>query len=324
MNNKVNELTSINTNLSQIKIKIEKELAIVTRDYDDIAKELKLADDRANKAGNDAQHFESLLREEQTKMVSLANAKKALENEVRTLSVKIEEIETTAISSSKRTIQKMEIRITELETMINEEKKAHSITLTEVHKRERSVKELIMQSEEDRKNIIILQESLDKLNEKIKMYKRQLEEQEQISNSNIMRVKKFQRELESAESRAEEAESTLNQFRSRERVFAAASARSEKVQDVEEREVIVKKTINKVDVSGGAVSSSSAFTSSRSMEEPAASSRRALQQSSSSNYRAGSVAYSRAGSVARAGSTFRASSMARAGSMSRAGSTLRY
>jgi len=323
MNNKVNELTSINTNLSQIKIKIEKELAIVTRDYDDIAKELKLADDRANKAGNDAQHFESLLREEQTKMVSLANAKKALENEVRTLSVKIEEIETTAISSSKRTIQKMEMRITELETMINEEKKAHSITLTEVHKRERSVKELIMQSEEDRKNIIILQESLDKLNEKIKMYKRQLEEQEQISNSNIMRVKKFQRELESAESRAEEAESTLNQFRSRERVFAAASARSEKVQDVEEREVIVKKTINKVDMSGGAVSSSSAFTSSRSMEE-AASSSSALQQSSSSNYRAGSVAYSRAGSVARAGSTFRASSMARAGSVSRAGSTLRY
>merc|ERR1719334_1502460 len=124
LNKKVNELTSINTNLTQIKIKIEKELAIVTRDYDDIAKELKLADDRANKAGSDAQHFESLLREEQTKIVNLANAKKALENEVRSLSVKIEEIETTAISSSKRTIQKMEMRITELETMINEEKKS--------------------------------------------------------------------------------------------------------------------------------------------------------------------------------------------------------
>merc|ERR1711872_325908 len=174
LNKKVNELTSINTNLTQIKIKIEKELAIVTRDYDDIAKELKLADDRANKAGSDAQHFESLHREEQTKIVNLANAKKALENEVRSLSVKIEEIETTAISSSKRTIQKMEMRITELETMINEEKKSHSITMTEVHKKERSIKE------------IILQESLDKLNEKIKMYKRQLEEQESISNSNIM------------------------------------------------------------------------------------------------------------------------------------------
>jgi chromosome segregation ATPase len=316
---RVNELTTINNNLTQSRGKLEKELSIVSREYDDITKELKMADDRANKAGNDAQHFESLLREEQTKMVNLVNAKKSLENEVRTLSVRIEEIESTAMVSSKRTIQKMEIRITELETMIDSEKKSHSISVTELHKREQSIKQLLLQSEEDRKNIIILQESLDKLNEKIKMYKRQLDEQESISNSNIMRVKKFQRELESAESRAEEAESTLNQFRSRERVFAAASARSEKTQDIQESEVIVKKTINKVNVSGGM---SGAMTSSisRSAQEESNSSS-ALQ---SSYARAGSVAYSRAGSVARAGSTYRASSMARAGSMSRAGSMLRY
>merc|ERR1712042_244397 len=318
MNTRVTELTSINNNMSQVKVKIEKELATVTRDYDDIARELKLADDRANKAGNDAQHFESLLREEQAKIVNLVNAKKALENEVRSLSVRIEEIETTAVASSKRTIQKMEVRITELETMLNTEKKSHAVSITELHKKERSIKELILQSEEDRKNIIILQESLDKLNEKIKMYKRQLEEQESISNSNIMRVKKFQRELESSEARAEEAESTLNQFRSRERVSAAASSRSEKSSDVQETEVVVKKTINKVNVSG-ASSSSAAISSSSAVEQSSSS---ALQ--SSRDIRAGSVyASSRAGSVARAGSTYRASSV-RAGSMSRATSTLRY
>merc|ERR1712066_367748 len=132
---------------------------------------------------------------------------------------------------------------------------------------------------------------------------------ESISNSNIMRVKKFQRELESAENRAEEAESTLNQFRSRERVFASASARSEKSTDVQETEVVVKKTINKVNIG------------SSSTEEPSSS---AL---ASRDIRAGSVAgvsYSRAGSVARAGSTYRGSSMARAGSMARASSSLRY
>merc|ERR1712142_1144529 len=320
MNTRVTELTSINNNLSQVKVKIEKELATVTRDYDDIARELKLADDRANKAGNDAQHFESLLREEQAKIVNLVNAKKALENEVRSLSVRIEEIETTAVASSKRTIQKMEVRITELETMINTEKKSHAVSITELHKKERSIKELILQSEEDRKNIIILQESLDKLNEKIKMYKRQLEEQESISNSNIMRVKKFQRELESAEARAEEAESTLNQFRSRERVFAAASSRSEKATDIQETEVVVKKTVNKVNVTGS-VAYSRAISSSSSAEQSSSS---ALQ--SSRDMRAGSVyasSSSRAGSVARAGSTYRASSV-RAGSMSRATSTLRY
>merc|ERR1711931_322939 len=214
LNKQVADLTGANNNLTQFKGKIEKDLAAVTRDYNDIARELKLADDRANKAAADAGHFESLLREEQTKLVKIDNAKKALENEVRTLSVKIEEIETNSVATSKRTIQKMEIRITELEEMINVEKKSHSVTMTELQTKTRQIKELVLQSEEDRKNIIILQESLDKLNEKIKMYKRQLEEQEGISNANIMRVKKFQRELECAENRAEEAESTLNQFSS--------------------------------------------------------------------------------------------------------------
>merc|ERR1719297_245114 len=318
LNKQVTELTAANQNLGQIKIKIEKDLAAVTRDYQDIAKELKLADDRANKAGADAGHFESLLREEQTKVVKIDSAKKALENEVRSLSVRIEEIETNSVATSKRTIQKMEIRIQELEVMINEEKKSHSVTMTEMQVKTRQIKELVLQSEEDRKNIIILQESLDKLNEKIKMYKRQLEEQEAISNSNIMRVKKFQRELESSEARAEEAESTLNQFRSRERVFAAASARSEKSTDVQETEVVVKKTVNKVNIGG---SSSSAFESSSSLQNS-----RDIRAGStySRDIRAGSVyASSRAGSVARAGSTYRASSV-RAGSMSRATSTLRY
>jgi chromosome segregation ATPase len=302
-NGKVNELTSANNQLVMVKTKLEKEFGQVSKDYDDIARELKLADDRANKAGSDAHHFESLLREEQAKLVKIDQAKKSLENEVRSLSVRIEEIETNSVATSKRTIQKMEVRIEELEVMINNEKKSHSVTMTELHTKTRSIKELILQSEEDRKNIIILQDSLDKLNEKIKMYKRQLEEQESISNSNIMRVKKFQRELESAENRAEEAESTLNQFRSRERVFASASARSEKSTDVQETEVVVKKTINKVNIG------------SSSMEESSSS---AL---ASRDIRAGSVAggvsYSRAGSVARASSTYRGSSMARAGSMAR-------
>merc|ERR1712180_337673 len=319
LSGQVQQLTQATTQLGQVKVKLEKDLSQVSKDYDDIARELKLADDRANKAGSDAHHFESLLREEQTKIVKIDNAKKALENEVRSLSVKIEEIETNSVATSKRTIQKMELRIEELETMINNEKKTHAATMSELHVKTRSIKELILQSEEDRKNIIILQDSLDKLNEKIKMYKKQLEEQETISNSNIMRVKKFQRELESAENRAEEAESTLSQFRSRERVFASASARAEKTTDVQESEVVVKKTINKVSVGGAATSSSAAFSSSQESSS-------ALQ---SSDIRAGSVAYSRAGSVARAGgssSSYRASSMAasRAGSMSRATSTMRY
>ena len=41
---------------------------MVQHNYEDMARELKLADDRANKAANDAQHFEGLLREESAKV----------------------------------------------------------------------------------------------------------------------------------------------------------------------------------------------------------------------------------------------------------------
>merc|ERR1719415_149167 len=242
LSTKITEITNINVNLTSVKAKLEKDLGMVQHNYEDMARELKLADDRANKAANDAQHFEGLLREEASKVQKIDNVKKALETEVKNMTIRIEEIETTAISSSKRTIQKMEMRIVELEEFLSKEKAMHVETTTALHKKERSVKELLLQSEEDRKNILILQESLDKLNEKIKMYKRQLEEQEQISNSNIMRVKKFQRELEAAESRAEEAESNLNVFRSRARVYASAESKRENVVEEVERTTVINKS----------------------------------------------------------------------------------
>merc|ERR1719284_891677 len=302
----VKRLTQIETELKTVTVNYNNTVKVV-KDYEAKMAGLnkQVADlTGANKAAGDAGHFESLLREEQTKLMKLDNAKKALENEVRTLSVKIEEIETNSVATSKRTIQKMEIRITELEEMINVEKKSHAATMTELQTKTRQIKELVLQSEEDRKNIIILQESLDKLNEKIKMYKRQLEEQEGISNANIMRVKKFQRELECAENRAEEAESTLNQFRSRERVFAAASVRSEKATDIQETEVVVNK-------SSTAVEAKSSNVTSAKIEVAGG--------TSSSRYERGAstMAYSRAGSMAR-------SSVLRAGSVGRAGSMLRY
>merc|ERR550539_1042141 len=303
MNPKLNELTGLNNTLNNAKVKLEKDLVAVRTEYTDIARELKLADERANKASHDAQHFEGLLREEQAKLVKSDNIKKALETEMRSLTIRMEEIETNTISSSKRTIQKMEIRIEELEVLLEKEKKTHVETTTMLHKKETAVKALLLQSEEDRKNILILQESLDKLNEKIKMYKKQLEEQEQISNSNIMRVKKFQRELEAAESRAVEAESNLNVFRSRARVYASAESKRENVVEEVERTTVINKPSSNLQASSA---------KSTDVKISATSGGRA-----ESVYRAGSTYSARAGSVARAGSTMRATSIGRAGSMLR-------
>lgn len=60
---------------------------------------------------------------------------------------------------------------------LDEEKRRHAETLKILRKKERQVKELTIASEEDQKNIVLLQESLDKVNQKVNIYKRQLQEQ---------------------------------------------------------------------------------------------------------------------------------------------------
>ena len=56
---------------------------------------------------------------------------------MRTLTIKMEEIESTMISTSRVTIQKMETRIEELETLYTREKTMHVETMSALHKKDR-------------------------------------------------------------------------------------------------------------------------------------------------------------------------------------------
>lgn len=71
----------------------------------------------------------------------------------------------------------MEARIRDLELELDEEKRRHAETIKILRKKERTVKEVILQCEEDQKNVLLLQENLEKATQKINIYKRQLNEQ---------------------------------------------------------------------------------------------------------------------------------------------------
>lgn len=64
-----------------------------------------------------------------------------------------------------------------MEVEIDEEKRRHAETVKILRKKERQLKELMIQSEDDHKNVQLLQEALDKVNQKCNLYKRQLQEQ---------------------------------------------------------------------------------------------------------------------------------------------------
>lgn len=221
---RINELTTINVNLSSVKSKIEQELSTVIADYDEITKELRISDERYQRVQAELKHTVEILHEEQERVVKIEAIKKSLEIEVKNLSVRLEEVEANAIVGGKRIISKLEARLRDLEAELDEEKRRHAETIKILRKKERTVKEVMIQCEEDQKNIALLQESLDKSNQKIVLFKRQLQEVEGVSSQSVSRVRRFQRELEAAEDRAETAESNLSLIRAKHRTFVTTSS----------------------------------------------------------------------------------------------------
>ncbi len=73
--------------------------------------------------------------------------------------------------------------------------KHHQETLKELRKADRSLKEFSFQSEEDRKSHIRLEDTIDKLQNKLKAYKRQIEEAEEIAAINLNKFRRAQEEI---------------------------------------------------------------------------------------------------------------------------------
>ncbi|XP_065341829.1 paramyosin, long form [Cloeon dipterum] len=220
---RISELTTINVNLASTKSKLEQELAVIASDYDEVTKELRVADERYQRVQSELKHVVETLHDEQERVVKIESIKKSLEVEVKNLSIRLEEVETNALVGGKRAISKLEARIRDIELELDEEKRRHAETIKILRKKERLVKDCALQNEEDSKTIALLQDAYDKVNTKVTLYKRQLQETEGMSQQSVTRVRRFQRELEAAEERAETAESNLSLIRAKHRTFVTSS-----------------------------------------------------------------------------------------------------
>ncbi|XP_052892492.1 paramyosin, long form [Anopheles moucheti] len=220
---RINELSVVNANYASLKAKLETELQTLAADYEEVTRELRVSDERYQKIQVELKHTVELLHEEQERIVKIEAIKKSLEVEVKQLSIRLEEVEVNAVAGSRRIINKLEARLRDIEVELDEERRKHAETIKILRKKERSVKEVYIQIEEDQKNIQILQDALEKANQKIAAYKRQLTEQEQCSQQSVTKVRRFQRELEAAEDRADVAESNLSMVRAKHRTFVTTS-----------------------------------------------------------------------------------------------------
>ncbi|XP_077113073.1 uncharacterized protein LOC143768264 [Ranitomeya variabilis] len=214
---RVQLLHSQNTSLINTKKKLETDVSQLQTEVEEAIQESRNAEDKAKKAITDAAMMAEELKKEQDTSAHLERMKKNLEQSVKDLQLRLDEAEQLAMKGGKKQLQKLEARVRELENELDAEQRRGSDAIKGVRKFERRVKELTYQSEEDKKNILRLQDLVDKLQLKVKAYKRQAEDVEEQANVHLSRFRKTQHELEEAEERADIAESQVNKLRAKSR-----------------------------------------------------------------------------------------------------------
>ena len=165
-------------------------------DMDEMLGETKNSEEKAKKAMVDAARLADELRAEQEHAQNQEKMRKGLEVTVKELQVRMEEVESGAMKSGKKALGKLDARIHELESQLDDESRRHSDAQKNLRRCERRIKELTFQADEDKKNHERMQDLVDKLQQKIKTYKRQIEEAEEIAALNLAKFRKVQQELE--------------------------------------------------------------------------------------------------------------------------------
>ncbi|XP_073794885.1 myosin-7 isoform X2 [Danio rerio] len=214
---RVNLLHAQNTVMLNQKKKLESDLSMLSGEVDDAQQECRNAEEKAKKAITDAAMMAEELKKEQDTSSHLERMKRNMEQTIKDLQNRLDEAEQIALKGGKKQIQKMEIRVRELETELDCEQKKSAEFQKGIRKYERRIKELTYQTEEDRKTLLRMQDLIDKLQAKVKSFKRQAEDAEEQVNCNMTRFRKIQHDLDEAEERADMAESQVNKLRVRTR-----------------------------------------------------------------------------------------------------------
>merc|ERR1712243_440140 len=124
-----------------------------------------------------------------------------------------DEAEVSALKGGRKAMIKMETRIRELESELDAETRRFGDTSKNLRKSERTIKELAFAADEDKKNPERMQGLIDQLQGKVKSYKKQIEEAEEIAALNLAKYRQVQSNLSGSNERADLNEQALAKTR---------------------------------------------------------------------------------------------------------------
>jgi len=209
----INEMQTINSREMAAKRGLEGALHTCQAEIDAMLQAAKNAEEKSKHAMVDAARLADELRAEQDHTNSESRAKRSLESQMGEMETRLADAEEAAMRSGKAAMSKLELRIRELEVELGNTQTHTSECMKGYQRTERKVKELLFSQDEDRKNQDRMSELANKLQQKIKTYKQQIEEAEEIAALNLAKFRKAQQELEETEDRAKLADSAMSDLR---------------------------------------------------------------------------------------------------------------
>merc|ERR1712064_101689 len=180
-NENLADLSNVNQSIAAARRKLESEFNQLQSDLDEMSNEARLSEEKAARAMVDAARLADELRCEQELSMALEKDKKLLEAQCKDTGARADEAEVNALKGGRKAMIKMETRIRELESELDAESRRNTDILKNLRKAERSIKELTFAGDEDKKNHERMQSLIDQLQGKVKSYKKQIEEAEEIA-----------------------------------------------------------------------------------------------------------------------------------------------
>jgi len=209
------DLTVQNQGLFSAKRKLDSDLSDLKGEVEEAKCESVGSEDRARNFMMDAAKLADELRLEQDNAQLAERERREQEGKAKDLQVQLDDAETNAIKWGRKMAQKMEARCRELETELDSEQRRCGDAHKNFRKSERGIKEYTFRSEEDRNNAGRFQDLVEKLQQQVRTYKKQIEEAEEIAAINLSKFRKTQVDLTECQERADLTEQVVAKYKAR-------------------------------------------------------------------------------------------------------------
>merc|ERR1712223_1040083 len=208
-NETLSDQTCTNQAIQGAKMKLESEMSTLQADCDEMSGEASLSEEKAQRAMIDAARLADELRGEQELAQTLEREKKLLDAQVKDMQARVDEAQSNALKGGKKAMTRMDTRIRELESELDAENRRNADSQKNLRK-------------SDRKNHQRMQGLIDQLQGKIKSYKKQIEEAEEIAALNLAKYRQAQNNVAGAQERADVNEQALAKAKARSRASSLA------------------------------------------------------------------------------------------------------